>query len=275
MPLMRWIGGKRRLASQLVQFAPPLDPDARYWEPFLGAASMFLRIRPRRATLGDLNNDLISCYLHIRRRPELVHRYLRPWRGVMSAARYALLRDRFNRVRNGYQRAALFLVLNKSAFNGIWRVNKRGQFNVPYNRRKHVELPQAKELKRHARVLRRATLVSGDFARQLRTCKSGDFVYLDPPYPPINGTAFFTHYTAQRFASADQERVAREIARLTRLGCRVMMSNADVPHVMTLYRGYRVERIAATRTVAAGGIRHRVSDVVVLNYAVDGALISQ
>ena len=261
------------MVTRLRHWVPKLDDGATYWEPFVGAASMFLALTPRRAMLGDNNPDLMACYRRIRARPDLIARYLRVLNVPVTSAKYMTLRNTFNHLGEGYRRSALFIFLNRTCFNGIWRVSQTGRFNVPYGGNAAPDLPTIGALREYADAFKAARLRCTDFQALLRGCRSGDFVYLDPPYPPVNGTSFFAHYTSTRFSRADQQRVADEVRRLTKLGCRVMVSNAGLPWIRRLYAEFRIESVRTTRYVAAGGIRHRVEDIAVLNYGYDGKVI--
>lgn len=273
IPFLRWIGGKRRVAPHLIRLVPKFCAEGVYREPFVGAASMYLRLAPERAVLGDINPDLIAFYSRVKSRPDLLDRYLQEWRGPFTRERYLLAREKFNKLSDGYRKSALFLVLNKTCFNGIWRVSRSGKFNVPFGNKVSPELPSGPDLHSYAEAFTSASLLEGDFEAQLSEASPADFVYLDPPYPPINGTSFFAHYTTARFSYDDQVRVAREARRLAQLGCRVLISNAGVPRVLNLYSGFRVEIMPTTRYVAAGGVRHRVDDVAIMNYNQRGDVI--
>jgi DNA adenine methylase len=273
-PLFRWIGGKQRVVPHLIHLVPTLCRDITYREPFLGAGSMFFRLQPETAVLGDVNSDLIGCYKRIRDKPDLISRYLRPWSGEFTNLRYLSARLEFNRLHDGFRKSSLFIVLNKTCFNGIWRVNRQGQFNVPFGRKYKPEIPSSGQLCRYSKRLQSVHFRCGDFLTQLTDAKEGDFVYLDPPYPPLNGTSFFTHYSANRFRMTDQDRVAKEFFRLTSLRCRVMVSNAAVSSILKLYKGSRVEIMPTTRYVGAGGVRHRASDVAILNYDESGSILN-
>lgn len=264
--ILRWVGGKARLATQLREFIPNIGDGQKYYEPFLGAGSVFFSLGPSRAVIGDLNHALMSCYRQIKKRPDLVWRYLSELSSGDSEADYYLARDQFNVLDDTPRKAALFVYLNRTCFNGIWRVSRAGEFNVPYGRRRRTLFPSKETLFAIGRTLRRARLVSADFESTLKTASRGDFAYLDPPYPPLNGTAFFTHYTKARFNGDDQARVSATFRDLDRRGCRVLVSNADMPSIRGLYRGYAMQSFDTTRYVAAHGRRYSVRDLVIANY---------
>ena len=265
-PVLRWVGGKARLATQLRKFIPEIGDGNKYYEPFLGAGSVFFSLRPARAVIGDLNDALISCYKQIKDRPDLVWRYLSELSRRDSDADYYQARAAFNALNDTPRKAALFVYLNRTCFNGIWRVSRAGKFNVPYGRRRRTLFPSRQTLFAVGRTLKKARLISADFETILRTARCGDFVYLDPPYPPLNGTAFFTHYTKTRFNGDDQERVSTVFRDLDQRGCRVLVSNADMSSIRELYRGYAIRSFDNTRYVAAHGRRYNVRDLLIANY---------
>lgn len=207
-PLLRWAGGKRQLLSRLIEFVPADFACGTYREPFLGAASLFFALQPPKAVLSDANAFLISCYAHVRDNWSAVNRHLRLHGQQTSEAHYYKIRTLYNKSRHSAAQAARFIYLNKTCFNGIFRVNMRGEFNVPYGWKEPPALPDSKVLERASKALRHATLVCHKFQEALQDAKQNDFVYLDPPYPPLNGTAYFTHYTMDRFTKLDQERLA-------------------------------------------------------------------
>lgn len=269
-PILRWVGGKARLAHYLERFVPRLQDSAVYFEPFLGAASLFLRIEPTRSVLGDANKSLVDLYKVIRRHPERVGEELANLVPMNSEEEYYSLRSEFNAaLRDRARRAALFIYLNHTCFNGIWRVNRKGEFNVPFGRRPKPQFPSVEHLLCLAERLSAVDkLVAHDFAVTLRSAAEGDFVYLDPPYPPLNGTAFFTHYTANRFPLRAHERLAKLATDLSARGCRVLISNADTPRIRDLYSRFHLHRLSTNRFVASHGRRYRVNDLVITNYDV-------
>ena len=238
-----------------------------YHEPFLGAASLFLALQPKSARLSDLNESLIRSFEHVRARPDLVARYLARHKTLDSSSYYYSTRDRYNRLTQfSCAQAARFIYLNRTCFNGVFRVNKQGHFNVPYGKLKHPLFPKRRHLTQVSRVLQNAKLRVASYQEALNNVKKGDFVYLDPPYPPLNGTSFFRHYTRSLFSFADQEKLARAAFRLRERGCMVMISNADLPAIRHLYKGMYMTSLAVTRWVTCKNVKHSVSELVITTY---------
>jgi DNA adenine methylase len=235
-------------------------------EPFLGAASMFLALRPERAHLADANQHLIRCYQAIRDKHEGVFRHLRHHVLRDCADYYYEVREAYNRLSPSAAQAARFLYLNRTCFNGIFRVNTRGEFNVPYGYKDDPVFPDRYLLGTVAEALRKAELVAADYEDSLAAAQTGDFLYLDPPYPPLNGTSYFTHYTKDRFGAADQETLAEWVSHLDQKGCLFMMSNADTRMIRRLYRYFHVARLPVTRYVTCKATKHRVGELVITNY---------
>jgi len=263
---LRWIGGKRQLTARLRPYLLENINDVRYHEPFAGAASLYFAVRPLRANLSDLNRHLIECYRQIRDNHSRVAAYLWAHARKNSESYYYQLREQYNRSSRGSAQAARFIYLNRTCFNGVFRVNTKGHFNVPYGDKPNPRFPTAAQLKAIAQALKGTRLFAGDFEVALRKVRKGDYVYLDPPYPPLNGTAFFTHYTADRFSAANQERLAKAVKELHKRGAWFLMTNAELPSIRKLYRGFRISKLEVTRYVSCKGTRHRVGEVVITNY---------
>jgi len=156
--------------------------------------------------------------------------------------------------------------LNRTCFNGVFRVNTEGRFNVPYGDKPNPLFPSKSELDAIAFALKSAKLSVADYEKALSKVKEHEFVYLDPPYPPLNGTAFFTHYTADRFDSDNQERLAAMVRELDRRGASFLMTNADLPIIRRFYREFDITKISVTRYVSCKGARYRVAELVITNY---------
>lgn len=265
-PFLRWVGGKARTVGRLHAFVPNIDESATYFEPFLGGGSLFFLLSPTRAVLGDSNSDLIDCYQRVADRPDLVWRHLRGLIERQSKADYLELREEFNSTTSSMRRAALFIYLNKTCFNGIWRVNRSGKFNVPYGAKSKPGFPTPHSLREAAGALQKATLVSGDFAEPLTEATAGDFVFLDPPYLPLSNTSFFNHYTADRFGPDQHERVAEVARGLAASGVRVMITEGESREVRQWYKGFHFREIAVRRFVSSGSEKAMAKEVVITSY---------
>ena len=260
---MRWV-------PHLLRFVPKLNPDAKYFEPFLGGASMFLALKPPTAILSDLNADLIKSFRFVQRSPDLVATYLRRHMARHSSDYYYTVRSQFNTSRHSSAaQAARFIYLNRTCFNGIYRVNLAGEFNVPYGKAADAAFPTKEHLLEVGAALKTAELLVASFEEALATASSGDFVYLDPPYPPLNGTSYFTHYTPLRFGEKDQKKLREEVGRLQSAGCRVMISNADTQLIRDLYSDLNIYDLRVTRYVTSSHRKHAVGEVVITTYQLD------
>ena len=250
-PILKWAGGKGQLLDRLQPLLPPRFN--RYIEPFAGAGAVFFRLynlgriganpRLRRspAVLNGFNAELMNVYLVVRDHlAELVDELLRHQAHVGEVDYYYFIRgmDReagFAQL-SATVRAARTIFLNKTGYNGLYRVNHSGYFNVPFGRYNNPTVLDRSLLKAAQRALQCVDLMCSDFAQPLRLARKGDFVYIDPPYQPLSHTANFTAYTTRGFAWSEQERLAVWLARLADRGCYVLINNADTPDVRELYR---------------------------------------
>lgn len=262
-PILKWAGGKTRLLPELLARRP--SAYRRYHEPFLGGGALFFRLQPGGAVLSDANAELVNVYERVRDDVEEVIRRLR-------AHRYE--REHYYRVRatdpttlSPSERAARTLYLNRTCFNGLYRVNRRGYFNVPFGRYKNPVICRPERLRAVSRVLRRTTLLRADYEGVLDVADAGDFAYFDPPYQPVSRTANFTGYTAADFGEDEQRRLAEVVRELDRRGVRWMVSNSDTELVHELYGGFRVEAVQGSRAISRrGNGRGRVRELLIRNY---------
>jgi DNA adenine methylase len=246
---------------------PSDSQDRRYFEPFVGAASLFFALRPRQAILSDLNRHLIECYRFIRDDHRRVSAHLSRLAAANSEVQYYRVRATYNRSTFSAAQAARFIYLNRTCFNGVFRVNREGAFNVPFGDKPNPIFPTKLDFARISEALKKARLRACDYAATLRDAKSGDLVYFDPPYPPLNGTsAYFTHYTSDRFSLGEQERLAATFHSLNRRGCILLMTNAALPLVRRLYRDYYIRAISVPRYVTCKKVKHSVRELVITNY---------
>jgi DNA adenine methylase len=263
-PFLKWAGGKGQLLWQLEKYFP--DTFKRYHEPFLGAGAVFFHLNPGEAYLSDQNEELINAFLVVRDHLEELVRLLRLHKN--NPEYYYFMRGLDSTSLGPVERASRFIYLNKTCFNGLYRVNKQGRFNVPFGRYKNPRYADVDVLAaaRSALINTRAIDVA-DFGIVLGRAAPGDFVYFDPPYQPISETSIFTSYTPGSFDACQQERLARVFGDLDTRGCRVLLSNSASEFIRDLYRGFRVETVKAKRYINCDKNRRGdIDEVVVMNY---------
>jgi DNA adenine methylase len=261
-PFLKWAGGKTSLLPELLEHVPARV--RRYHEPFVGGGALFFAMAPRRALLSDSNGELIHCWQQVR---DDVY-------GVLDAlSEHVYERGHFERVRAldpmrllPAERAARFIYLNKTCFNGLWRVNRSGHFNVPFGRYRNPTFHDPALLLRASQALRGVEIHAAPFEIALQRTSPGDFVYLDPPYDPLSETASFTSYTPDAFGWEDQKRLAEACAALDRRGVRFLLSNSATPRIRDLYRRFEQRLVRAPRHISCKGEgRGRVEELLVSN----------
>jgi DNA adenine methylase len=266
-PPLKWAGGKSQLLPTLEQFLPPSFN--RYFEPFVGGGAMFFRLwsadHKLSATLADANAELINCYKVIATDVDRLIEELKKHKNDKDY--FYAIRSLDTHTLDSYERAARLIYLNKTCFNGLYRVNSRGQFNVPFGSYKNPKTCDEDNLRAVAAALRKADLKCALFAETLRGAKKDDFVYLDPPYQPISATSNFTGYTSLCFGEQDQKRLADAIKQLDKRGCYFMLSNSDNDLIRRLYKGFKIETVQASRAINCRGDRRgKITELVVRNY---------
>ncbi|TNF24270.1 MAG: DNA adenine methylase [Deltaproteobacteria bacterium] len=262
-PVVKWAGGKTRLVPQITALFPATW--GRYYEPFLGGAAMFLALQPGGAVLTDINDDLITLYQVVQNDVEALiadlqrHRYEKNYYYAVRAQDPT----RLGRV----QRASRTLYLNRTCFNGLYRVNRRGEFNVPFGRYKNPTIVDEDRLRAVSSALNGCTVAHMDYATATATAKAGDLVYFDPPYFPLTRTSNFTSYTAGAFGPDDQRRLAEVFDDLTDRGVACLQSNSDTPFIRDLYSHHRVHTVTAHRAISRDpSTRGTVTEVVIANF---------
>lgn len=264
-PPVKWAGGK----SQLMPQFEPLFPQREYGlyvEPFVGGGAVFFHLLPPRAVLIDSNDELINFYLVVRDDLEALLQDLKKHEN--TAEYYYRIRAFDPGQLTPVERASRFLYLNKTGYNGLWRVNSRGQHNVPFGRYKNPKIVDEPNLRLVSEALKRAEIICDDFSRVLDCADPGAFVYLDPPYHPLSETANFTSYTPDAFEEDDQRRLAEVFRELDRRGCLVMLSNSDTPFIRELYKNYDIQVIYAKRAInCRADKRGPISELVIRNYS--------
>jgi DNA adenine methylase len=275
-PFLKWAGGKGQALASLRDYFPPLTRDATYFEPFLGGGAVFFALKPARAVLSDLNDSLIAAYAAVKSSPAEMAKAIRELGPGTDEIEYYRVRKRYNRTitRTAARRdsealeiAAMFVWLNHTCYNGLHRVNRAGEFNVPFGfyRKPFIFSEQALRLASSTLRAAHAKMFSGDYEVALASAQRGDLAYLDPPYDPGPAQTGFTGYTKSGFGEVDQERLSRVVRELVGRGCRIVLSNSPSPRVLELYKDYRTARIRVPRAINSDGAgRSKVSELVVV-----------
>ena len=275
-PFVKWVGGKRQLLAQFRELGlyPSKFNDARsrYFEPFVGGGAVFFDLQPKNATISDLNSELITTYRVIRDSTG---------RLIESLKKHIYDKDYFLKIRamdpvkmSDLDVASRFIYLNRTCFNGMYRVNSKGQFNVPFGRYKNPVICDEDNLRAVSRALQDVEILNEDYKVAVSKAKAGDFVYFDPPYYPISSTSSFTSYTKDGFAEKEQVELRDTFAELSSKGCYVMLSNSDSAFIRDTYG--RLKNVTIT-TVSAGRAinskatgRGKITELVITNYPVGG-----
>ncbi len=266
---IKWAGGKTQLLNQFENFFPSLF--FRYYEPFLGSGAVFFYIKnscpEKEFFLSDNNSELINCYEIVKSDVEGLLDLLKEHRSKHSKEYYYAQRNIDTNNLSKIELAARFIYLNKTCFNGLYRVNSKGKFNVPMGSYKNPSIFQEKELRVANKLLQDVTLKAMPFEEIINIAQKNDFIYLDPPYHPLSPTSSFTSYTSNSFSEKDQIRLAEVYRELDKKGCLLMLSNSYSEFILELYSDYRIERVSAKRMINCNGNKRGViSEVVVLNY---------
>lgn len=267
LPFLKWAGGKQRLIGQYQPYFPPLETINHYYEPFIGSAAVFFHWRPLPATLADRNEKLIEVYRLVQQDVTAVIAALQPH--LNDPDYFYQIRAQDPDLLTSVERAARLIYLNKTCYNGLYRENSLGEFNVPFGRYKRPKICDVDRLCAASAALRGVQLVADDFAAVVETAVSGDFIYFDPPYAPLTATSSFTSYHKHGFTADDQRRLAQTIADLTARDCKVMLSNSSAPLIYELYdhQPYRLIDIQARRAInSKGNGRGPVKELLILNY---------
>jgi DNA adenine methylase len=270
-PFLKWAGGKAQLLRQFEVLYPPAASIRRYVEPFAGSAAVFFHVRrlfnPAHSILSDGDAELLGAYRALQEEAEPVIRHLEKHRKLHSKSHYYRTRSQNPERLSPSARAARFIYLNRTCFNGLYRVNGSGRFNVPMGKYSNPLILDAENLRAVSAALRDVELRVAHFRETVGFTQAGDFIYLDPPYDPLSSTSCFTAYSRTSFRRADQEELAGVFAALSAQACRVMLSNSDTPFIRDLYRDFSLHSVQARRSInskAAG--RGRIPELVVLNY---------
>ncbi len=276
-PILKWVGGKRQILDEIKRYIP--ESFETYHEPFLGGGAVLFELQPAKALVSDINPELMNVYTVIRDDIEELVDSLKAH--DQAYRQHKSPREYFYRIRKldrdkavcnnlmPVQRASRIIFLNKTCFNGLFRVNRAGQFNTPFGNYKNPNIVNEEMLRAVSGYFNRAKISFSceDFETVLRAASKGDFVYLDPPYDPLSQTSSFTGYNRGGFDGDEQIRLSRACRRLDEQGVKFLLSNSATGLIKELYREYRIETIQARRAVnARGDGRGGVDEVLVRNY---------
>lgn len=274
-PFVKWVGGKRQLLKQFkeLDLYPPFSFDPHkntYFEPFVGGGAVFFDLFPHRAVLSDVNKELTDTYNVIKNDVESL---------ILSLQKHKYEKDYFLKIRalnpenlNDVEVASRFIFLNRTGFNGMYRVNSKGQFNVPFGKYTNPRICDAENLRRVSLALRKVDIRNEDYKVVLKRAKKGDFIYFDPPYDPVSSTSSFTGYVAGGYTKDNQLELRDVFLKLHQRGCFVMLSNSNSSFVNKIYGelkkyGVRISKVSAGRNINSKKEgRGRIKEVLVTNY---------
>ncbi|MBU4348301.1 DNA adenine methylase [Patescibacteria group bacterium] len=269
---VKWAGGKGQLIEQFNPYFP--KEINRYFEPFVGSGAIFFHIiqnyNPKEILLSDINKELINTYKIIKNDTSKLIVKLKELKNQhtkLGKSFYLKIREQNPQELNKIERAARFIYLNKTCFNGLYRVNSKGKFNVPMGGYKNPDIVQEEKLKLVSSLLKKVKLKIMPFENIVNLVKKGDFIYFDPPYYPLKKGNSFTTYTKDKFMEKEQEKLAEVYKDLHKKGCKIMLSNSDTEFTKKLYSNFNIKTVKARRVINsdANG-RGLINEILVLNY---------
>ena len=275
-PFVKWAGGKRQIIDKLKKYIP--TKYNCYYEPFLGGGALFFELAPKNAVINDSNEELMNVYKVLCDHDKYTKmcKLLNEYEASNNEKFYYEIRNKdkeknFNRL-SDYKKAARTIYLNKTCFNGLYRVNKKGYFNVPYNKKNKINTYEGENLLTiHMQLtLNNIKILSTDFAEAVKDAKEGDFVYFDPPYDSVSKNQTFNSYTEEGFGKEEQKRLSKVFKDLDKKGVKVMLSNHNTELINKLYKDYNIHIIEAKRSInSKGNKRGKVEEVIITNYEPD------
>lgn len=270
-PFVKWAGGKKQLLGRLEERMP--KHYNRYFEPFIGGGALLFDVQPSDAVINDVNLQLLNVYRQLKNDADSVISCIAKMDEIeCDKEHYLEMRNKYNEKIINHELdvecAALTIWINKHCFNGLYRVNSKGLFNVPYNNKNNGSSMDPENLRNIGKYLKENDVVirEGDFELACAEAREGDFVYFDSPYIPVSDTANFTDYTKDGFSYEDHCRLAELFKKLDRIGVKVMLSNHNVDLVYELYEGYKIEVVDVKRAINRDASKRVGKEVIITNY---------
>lgn len=270
-PFLKWAGGKRQLLNQIKERMPKEYND--YYEPFIGGGAVLFELQPEKATINDINISLINVYRQVKDNTEEFIELVNKLDSEMwedGKEYYLDIREKYNdkllKKEYDLELAALFTFMNKHCFNGLYRVNKKGLFNVPYNKSRRTSIEED-AVRETAKFLKTVNILEGDFEKACKDAKKGDFIFFDSPYAPLNPTSFEA-YTKEGFDVESHKRLAELYDELTERGCYCMLTNHNTEFINELYsnKGYRIDVVSVKRMINSDASNRKGEEVIICNY---------
>lgn len=271
-PILKWAGGKRQLLPQIMPLIPNDNDINRYFEPFVGAGAVLFELNPRRAVINDANTELINVYLEIKNNCEELIELMRRYEERHSDTFYYRIRgiDKDEALFSSLsltEKAARTIYLNRTCYNGLYRVNKSGHFNTPLGRNMSVQIVNAEGIRAINRFLNQneIRLLNGDYQKALKGVRKTDFVFLDPPYYPLK-KEYFTKYDASPFGVNEQVELKKYCDKLNNRGIRFIQTNSNCEEIRELYSDYQLEEVKVRRSINANANERRGTELIIKNY---------
>jgi len=267
-PFLKWVGGKRQLISQMNKYFP--INFNKYIEPFVGGGAVLFYLKPKFSIIIDINKELINCYKVIKNNVNELIELLKTHKNEKNYYYEirALDRDKekFNKL-STIEKASRMIYLNRCCYNGLYRVNSKGQFNVPFGKYKNPNFCDEENLYSVSKTLKNVKIIHGSFEICLEYAEKGDFVYIDPPYYPISKTASFTSYTKENFGEDSQQKLFNVFKKLDERDCKLMLSNSYSEYIKNLYKDYNIITLDARRAINCNAEkRGKINVLLILNY---------
>jgi DNA adenine methylase len=266
---VKWAGGKKQLLGQFNSIFP--QKIERFFDPFVGGGAVAFyiikRYNPKEVFISDVNKELINAFLVIKNNVEELIKLLKEYKKKHNKKTYYEIRAQDPKLLSVVSRAGRFIYLNKTCFNGLYRVNSKGQFNVPIGSYKNPAICPEKDLRESSKLLKNVKIKAMSFERVLAHAKKGDFIYFDPPYYPLKKGRSFTTYTKDNFLEQEQKKLADVFKKLTQKSCKVMLSNSDTEFIKSLYKPYKINFVRARRMINCNSFgRGKINELVITNY---------